>query len=137
MANVAVLVGSLLTILGLYSYFGRDTHSVTALIPAFLGLPLFLLGTLSYKDAFRKHAMHTAVLIALLGFLGCAVMAVPKIPTLVSEGKVLRADGKDATYALVVQLVTGVLCLAFVGLGVNSFIQARRRRQAGAKDEPV
>jgi hypothetical protein len=59
-------------------------------------------------------------------------MGFPKLPTLLSEGHVQRADGSDATTAVVVQLVMAVVCLAFVGLCVNSFVQARRRRAAGS-----
>jgi hypothetical protein len=133
-ANITVALGAVLIGLGLYGRFGTGTESITALIPAFMGLPLLLLGVLAHNDRFRKHAMHTAVLIALVGFVGCAVMAAPKVPALLTGGEIKRADGSDATVAVLMQTITGLLCAVFVGLGVNSFISARRRRQAGASN---
>lgn len=137
MANVAVVFGLLLSAVGLFGYFGTGTSSPTALIPTGLGVPLIILGFLAYKESLLKHAMHAAAVIGLVGFLGCAVMAVPNLPTLVREGKVMKPtkDGgeRDATAGVVSQTVTGVLCGVFEGLCVNSFIQARRRRRAAAQ----
>jgi hypothetical protein len=137
-ANVSVIVGLLLTGVGLFGYFGTGTSSPTALIPAGLGVPLVVLGVLAYQDRLRKHVMHLAAVIGLVGFLGCAVMAVPSLPALVRDGKVMKPNKeggeRDATAAVWSQLVTGVVCGVFEGLCVNSFIQARRRRtQAGAE----
>jgi hypothetical protein len=133
-ANVSIVVGLLLTGVGLYGYFGTGTTSPTALIPAALGVPLILLGLMAFKDRLRMHAMHGAVLIGLLGFIGCAAMAVPSLPALVRDGKVTKVnkegEPRDATKGVISQTVTGVICLVFVGLCVNSFIQARRARRA-------
>ena len=53
-------------------------------------------------------------------------MGLPKLFTLLTGGSVERPN---AVYA---QSVTALLCLVFVGLCVNSFIQARlRQRRAG------
>jgi hypothetical protein len=46
--------------------------SWTALIPAFFGLPLVILGVLALQEGWRKHAMHAAVVVGLIGFLGGA-----------------------------------------------------------------
>ncbi len=140
MANTSVVIGLLLTAVGLGGYFGTGTSSPTALIPAAFGVPLILLGALAYRDRLRMHAMHAAAMIGLLGFLGCAIMAVPSLPELVRTGKVIKSakDGgtRDATAAVASQTVTGVLCGVFVGLCVNSFVQARRARQARSEVTP-
>ncbi len=47
MANVTIGLGIVLLALGLGSYFGSGRTSVTALIPAFFGLPLLVLGWLA------------------------------------------------------------------------------------------
>lgn len=130
MGPVAILFGSALIGVGLVGYFGTGTASVTALIPAFLGLPLVLLGLLALKDSFRKHAMHLAAVIGLLGFLGAGYMARPKLHALFANEPILRPDGKDARVAVLSQAVTAVLCGVFLALCVHSFIQARRRRKA-------
>ena len=62
-------------------------------------------------------------MVGLLGFLG-TVMGVPKAITLATGGTVERPA------AAISQTVTAALCLVFVGLCVNSFVQARRRRRA-------
>jgi hypothetical protein len=92
---------------------------VTALIPAFLGIPIEIAGFAALKEAWRKHAMHVAVLLALLGFLGSA-RGLVSLPALLTGGEVARPA------AVVAQSLTALLCLAFVVLAVRSFIQARR-----------
>ena len=44
--------------------------SVTALIPAFFGLPLVVLGFLARSESIRRHAMHAAAALALVGWAG-------------------------------------------------------------------
>src|SRR5262245_7418560 len=87
---------------------------VTALIPAGLGAALALLGVVALKE----DAMHAA---AALGWLGLIGVLIRPVRTLATGGEVNAG-------ALASQLVTALVCLAFVGLCVNSFIQARRRR---------
>jgi hypothetical protein len=74
MASYAVAFGALLIGLGAWGYLGAEEvhRSVTALIPAFVGLPLLLLGFLAFKEKMRKHAMHAAAAIGLLGFVAAA-----------------------------------------------------------------
>lgn len=135
MPFAAILFGTLLAVVGVGGYFYTGTSSVTALIPAAFGGMLTLLGILAMaKDSLRKHAMHAAAAIALLGFIMPAVMALPKIPRLITEGKVLR-NGTDATTAVLIQLSMAVLCLMFVALCVNSFVAARRRRRQAQAEQ--
>src|SRR5262245_34205807 len=119
MANISVLFGLLLTILGTYGYFGTPTTSITALIPAFAGVPLILLGFLAYQESLRKHMMHAAAMLALLGFLAAV-------------GRAISVAGnwewKTSTVSL---LIMAGLCGVFEALCVKSFIDARRRRQSG------
>jgi hypothetical protein len=133
-ANVTVVVGLLLTAVGLYGRFATQTTSNTALIPAGIGAALVVLGALSYKDGLRKHAMHAAALIGLLSAVACLVMATPSWPELAREGKVIKVNRqgveRDATVAVLSQTVTGAVCAVFVGLCVHSFVQARRARRA-------
>jgi hypothetical protein len=136
MAMTAVGFGVVLIVVGVGGYVGTGATSLTALIPAGIGLVLVLLGLLARKDNLRKHAMHAAAAVGLISFVSLAVLGLPKVPTLIKEGKVTRTvkleDGslleRDATAAVVLQLVTGLVCAVFVGLCVNSFIQARRAR---------
>jgi len=123
----AILFGLLLILLGLGSYFGTGRASVTALIPAFFGLPLLLTGLLGLRENLRQHAMHAAAVLALLGLLGTA-SGIPKFAVLLAGGTVERPA------AAVVQTLMVVLCAVFVSLCVHSFISARRRRAARIAD---
>src|ERR1041385_6571662 len=75
MPKISMVCGILLTVLGVVCYvfwqaLGADHQSVTALIPAFVGVSLMLLGWLSLaQPAMRMHFMHGAVTLALLGAL--------------------------------------------------------------------
>jgi hypothetical protein len=136
MGRIAIGFGLALVAVGLAGYFGTGTKSLTALIPAGLGLALIALGALASRDRLRMHVMHAAALLGLLGLVGCAVMAVPKLPALLREGHVTRADGTDATGAVLSQTATALLCGVFVALCVKSFIDARRPRRAGGPGGP-
>jgi hypothetical protein len=137
---ITIFFGVVLILLGLVGYFATGAVSVTALIPAFFGLPLVVLGLLARMDHLRKHVMHAAVLIGLVGFLFPAIRAVPKVPTLVSSGRVVvTADGqeRDLTFAVTLQLAMALVCGTFVALCVKSFIDARRSRARTEADKPL
>jgi uncharacterized membrane protein len=123
MAPVSMVFGVLLIAVGLLGYFGTDTTSPTALIPAGIGLLLLLLGLLALKEGLRKHAMHVAAMVGLLGTVGALVRPVRTL----AAGEEIKNPA-----ALTSQLVTAALCALFLGLCVHSFIQARRRRAAAA-----
>jgi uncharacterized membrane protein HdeD (DUF308 family) len=123
MAKVTIGLGLILILLGLGAYFSATgpNPSKTALIPAFFGIPVLVLGVLALKENLRKHAMHAAAALGVLGFLGTA-SALLKLVTLASGGEV------DRPRAVAIQAVMALLCAAFVALCVRSFVNARRRR---------
>lgn len=125
MANITLVIGIALIGLGLGGYFGTGTSSLTALIPAVFGAILALLGFMARDEAKRKVAMHIAVLIGLIGFLG-SVPGLMKLPALLGGQEVARPA------AVISQSIMGVLTAVFVALCVKSFIDARKGRQAGA-----
>ncbi len=117
MPATAILFGRLLILLGIIGYgYGMyaGNPSLTALIPAGFGLILMILGHLSNaKENLRKHLMHAAVLVSLLGFL----MTVGRLLSKISE--------LSLSAAVISQTVMSILCLLFVILSVKSFIKAR------------
>lgn len=118
MPSKAILFGRILILLGIIGYgFGMysGNASITALIPAFFGLVLMVLGHVANSnEGLRKHLMHAAVAVALLGFIAVAVRLGPRLGTI------------EFGAAFLSQLLMGVICLAFVLLGVKSFADARR-----------
>lgn len=135
MGPITAVFGALLIGLGLFAYFTQTSEkpSPTALIPAFFGLPILILGLLALKDNLRKLAMHLAVMVGLFGLVGTLIMAAPKVPELLSKGEVIRSDGTNATRAVIITLVMAVICIVFVALCVKSFIDARRARSKAEK----
>jgi len=123
MPYVTMALGSLLFLIGVGFYFGTGASSVTALIPAFLGIPIEIAGLAALREGWRKHAMHVAVLLALFGFLGSA-RGLLQLPALLTGAELARPA------AVAAQSITAVLCLLFVGLAVSSFVRARRAGSA-------
>ena len=142
---ITIGFGAALTVQGVVGYLLAEAQSqygltgtkgLTALIPSLFGVVLIVCGVLARRENLRKHAMHAAALVGLIGFVVPAVMAGPKLPTLIAEGRVVRPDGSDATLAVEMQLVMAVICLAFVALCVNSFVQARLLRRKVSTPDP-
>lgn len=120
MASTTIAIGAALIILGLAGYFLTGQASITALIPAAFGLVLALAGVLARDERKRKHAMHAAVLIALLGFLGSA-------RGLIQIGDLI-AGTAERPAAVIAQVIMAALTGIYVVLAVRSFIAARRAR---------
>ena len=130
MERFAILFGVLLCALGLLGYFSptalgaAEKQSPTALIPAGVGVLLLICGMIaSAVPTARKHAMHLAAAIALLGAIGGFMP--------------IRKNGLDLEKASVVSAVIMIsLCTIFVLLCVRSFVRARAARSEGLPEEP-
>ena len=151
MPRVTLVFAGLLIILGVFGYLGdsaaaskgRNTEqqnltsitadvdqaatapkrSITALIPAFTGVLLALFGGLAIVEKWRKHAMHAAAIVGLLGFLAAGGRS--------ATGLMQLAGGGDVnTRSLFFVCAMAALCGVFVAMCINSFIQARRGRQS-------
>ena len=129
MPGITIGFGAVLCAIGLWGFFGSDPdkQSVTALIPAFFGAGLILCGVLAFADKWRKHAMHAAAGIGLLGFIAALGGLARGLGNLISDDPTLHRAPR-------LILLMAVVCLAFVATCVWSFISARRRRTAGSGD---
>ena len=78
MPPVTIGFGVAMILLGAGFYLGTETQSVTALIPAFAGILFVLLGVLAFKEGLRKHVMHAAAALGLLGMIGSGVRGIPQ-----------------------------------------------------------
>ena len=121
MANTTIGIGLALIVLGLIAYFGTGGDSPTALIPAYFGIVLAVLGLWARNVARRKLAMHIAVVIGVLGFLG-------SVRGLLQVGNLLAGEAVERQNAVIAQSVMAVLMGIFVVLCVKSFINARSSR---------
>ncbi len=124
MATLTMAFGVLLVAVSLWGYLGaaEQARSATAFIPGGVGIVLLLLGALAYKESLRKHVMHAAAGIGLLGFLGAAA----RLAMVLAKGE--KGVFERGPLAM---LLMAILCAAFEALCVNSFIQARRARKSG------
>jgi hypothetical protein len=118
MTSTTIAVGVALIVVGLAGYFLTGAASVTALIPAAFGIVIALAGLIARDERRRVHAIHGAVVVALLGFLGSV------------RGLVQIADVFDGTAtrpaAVIAQSVMALLTLGYLVLAIRSFIAARR-----------
>lgn len=124
MAKTTIVTGMLLTLLGVVFYaaafqLGATSRSATALIPSFVGVPLILLGYGAViKPTLRKHFIHVAVVLALLGFLA-------------SFGRLTMVMVREPNFgpAVIANMIMSAICITYVILAVRSFIEARRARE--------
>jgi hypothetical protein len=121
MERATMVFGVALIALGVVGYVGTAAVSITALIPAIFGAVLVVLGWVAVNERYRKHAVHLAAAVALVGFIG-AVPGLIGIWDLISGAEVQRPA------AVVSQSFMAILMAVFVGLCVRSFVEARRAR---------
>jgi hypothetical protein len=119
MAKFSILLGIILIALGLISYFGISSESITALIPTFLGIPILILGYLALNEKYLKHAMHGALVLVILGFGGT-------VGGLIKFFRMLGGEVFERSSAITVQAIMALLCLIFLIFAIKSFIDARR-----------
>ena len=68
---LTILYGLFMVIWGVSISLLSGSSSITSMIPAFIGVPLALIGFISMiKPTFRKALMHVAVVIGIIAFLG-------------------------------------------------------------------
>ena len=121
MPRLTLVIGGILTLLGILAYILTAAASVTALIPTVVGVLLIACAVVAeWRPAARPHAMHAALAIALLGALG-SLMQVAKL------GQVF-AGTAERPAAVIVSTVMFLLLIYYLVVGVRSFRAARRAR---------
>ena len=124
MPRITIIAGLVLLLVGRVGFVAAETNSVTAMIPDLFGLALIILGVASAgsSERARMHAMHGAVMIAIIGGGIAAYRGIPGALALFS--KETTRTGLEVSMQLAMMLT----CVCFVLLSVRSFIQARRNR---------
>lgn len=126
MSNTTIGFGAALILVGLFGYFGTETRPPTALIPAAFGFLLIAFGIIARNEKMRKHAMHAAAVVGVLGFFG-------SVGGLWQGIMMLTGQTVERPEAAIAKSIMALLCLAFVILTVKSFIAARKARAANPK----
>ncbi len=129
MQHITVVAGVILSAIGLFGYFwsASENPSPTALIPTAFGVILIVLGIVAHRPSARKHAMHAAAAVGLIGFLMAGGRGFMKLGQAAS-------DDLSISRPVRMMLLMAIVCLVYVGLCVSSFISARRRRAGDTAD---
>jgi len=117
--QIAILNGVVLVVWGVIAYFiqSSDPPSITALIPAFIGIPMLLLGLLSeWNPPNRHHYMHACMVIAVIMVAGGA--------------RVIIGFGEMSWLAIVSHLLLLQVGISFTIVGIRSFRYARLKRES-------
>lgn len=123
MPKLSITLGIILIILGMGSYIITGAASATALIPAFFGVVFGALGMLGNRsESMRKHAMHGALILAILGLAG-------SFGGLISLFGAIGGNMPERPSAAIAQGIMAILLIGFLAAGIKSFIDARKARE--------
>jgi hypothetical protein len=124
MAKLTIFFGVVLIVLGVAVYVATGSQAPTALIPAYFGALLAVLGLLANTPDSRRRMlfMHIAVTVGLIGFIFPGWRAAGDLIGKAQGHAILRP------VAMQEELAMAGTCLIFVLLCVRSFIAARRQR---------
>lgn len=111
-----IAVGLLLVAVGVLGYLLSDSRSLTAFIPSLLGAILVVCGLVGARKP--KIGIHAALVVALVGVLGT-------IPNVLGLGDLLSGDS-DRPLAVVSGTITFLVLVAYLVVGIRSFVAARR-----------
>jgi hypothetical protein len=122
MPAVAIVCGLLLIAIGVVGYTASEAaNPVTALIPAGWGILLAIPGAIAQaKPGLRKHMMHAAAGLGLVGLL----MAGGRLA-------MVLAKGGGTTLGIASLGAMALICGVFLVLCIKSFVDARRARMQG------
>jgi hypothetical protein len=132
MPKLTVAFGGLLCAISvcvvLYLVFaaGGEVKSPSVWIPSAVGIPLIALGIASeLRPNLRKHLMHAAVTVGLLGALAALGRGIPQLFKVI-RGEVVDWLPLSSVWAM------AIICVTYVFVCVESFVAARRARQAAS-----
>ena len=116
---LGIVLGIVLIVLGVSAYMLSDFASITALIPAFFGILIAILGVVGYQQTNRQRlASYGIGLLAVLGILG-STRGISDIIRL------LTGEAVDSTIAAVSQGIMIIICLVLLA-AVIQFIHDTR-----------
>jgi hypothetical protein len=121
-------VGIILIVLGVAVFVATGSHAPTALIPAYFGILLGILGVLARTDDSKRRMlfMHIAVTVGLIGFIFPGWRGMGDLITEMRGQVILRPA------AMKEELAMAAICLVYVLLCIRSFIAARWNRVPAA-----
>lgn len=129
MTKLSVTIGLILIILGILTFIMTGAASATALIPSFFGIVFVGLGIWGQRDeTIRKHAIHAALLLSILGVGG-------SIGGLLAMIKAIGGTMPVRPEAAIAQSIMALICVFFIAAAARSFFDARKSPQTNATFE--
>ncbi|MFI8632350.1 hypothetical protein ACIGEP_07135 [Microbacterium sp. NPDC077663] len=125
MTVVTFIVGGILTATGVVAYAVSGAASLTALIPAAIGVLIVIAAFIARSPKAHRHAIHAALAIALLGIIGT-------FSNVLKVGE-LFAGAAERPLAIVASIITFVVLIVYLVLGIRSFVNARLARARARK----
>ncbi len=125
MPFITILFALDLIITGIVGFVVTGKVQPTALIPSYIGTLLLVLGVLAFNPKLRKHVMHGAATVAIIGFLATISGGLTDLPKFLSGN---MNDLPKPVAASISKLITNLLMLHFVVICVISFIEVRMAR---------
>lgn len=117
MVRFTAALGVALVILGVGAFVLTSAVSITALIPAFVGVPLLACAAVARSARWRRPALAVALAVALLGALGSAMNAIK-----IGEAIAGTAQRPSAVW---VSTIMFVLLVGYLAVGVRAVLTAR------------
>lgn len=124
MAKITLVFAVALIILGVAVFIATGSHAPTALIPAYFGIFLGILGLLANTEDGKRRMlfMHIAVTVGLIGVIFPGWRAASEF---IASA---RWSAMPHPAAVKEEFAMATICLVFVLVCVRSFISARRTR---------
>lgn len=132
MPLLTCITGILLIVIGLWGFL--SSWAITALIPLFVGAPLFGCGLMGRDGDMRRSFMHVAALLSVMGALGGVfALTAPEKPPKKDVGWT-NDNVKTVKAATISKTLMTMLCSQHLVLCVASFILARRAMREAQAD---
>ena len=119
MRLVTIVYAVMLIILGIAGYAATGGISITALIPTFFGFVIMILGLMAKNEKLKKHLLHGAALLALIGIVATA----KSIPGFFD---VITGTETERPAAIISQAIMAFMSIGYILAGLKSFLDARK-----------
>ena len=120
MSKLTIFFGVILILIGVVGYLGTGRHSVTALIPAFIGLPIIISGWVGLRPGREKTTCLVAAIITLVGLGGC-------VPGLLKLAKLLTGEEITRPAAVYLQTLMAIVSIIYLIWAICYLLSPKNR----------
>ena len=119
MAQTTVGFGIFLLVLGIIGFSIKEMQTITSLLPSFFGLAFLILGIIAQRESLNKIALFLAMVVGLVGLILTS-------SELFNLFLLLTGTEVALTAAIITHPMMDILCIYYLGSGINSYIDARK-----------